>query len=308
MHADCGCGRVSARPSKWNPAPTIPSPSFSPSSWSRSCCSAGNPGPTSRSSCCAKRCSGRCIGYLGGHAIAFTLNRVNLPQGLQAPFVATAAIVVFGLCQSTHASGFLAVYLAGLIVGNRALRAHNAIVVFLDAVTWLAQIVMFVLFGLLAWPSRLPDQLLPALAVALTLMLIARPVAVFLCSRAIRLFVPRETVHFMGRPARCGRLLPGVDPAAGRLAEGAGLFRYRFRHRGGVAPHSGLDGAVRGAAIAHRQETPRHFPSACGTRSAGPAQSGACRLSDCRRAVRICGAGSRRPGPNSRWLCAARRC
>jgi len=95
--------------------------------------------------------------------------------------VATAAIVVFGLCQSTHASGFLAVYLAGLIVGNRAIRAHNAIVVFLDAVTWLAQIIMFVLFGLLAWPSRLPDQLVPALAIALTLMVIARPAAVFLC-------------------------------------------------------------------------------------------------------------------------------
>ena len=124
---------------------------------------------------------GACIGYLGGHAITFVLNRVTLPQGLQAPFVATAAIVVFGLCQSIHASGFLAVYLAGLIVGNRALRAHNAIVVFLDAVTWLAQIVMFVLFGLLAWPGRLPDQLLPALAIAFTLMLIARPAAVFLC-------------------------------------------------------------------------------------------------------------------------------
>jgi cell volume regulation protein A len=124
---------------------------------------------------------GACIGYLGGRAIAFVLNRVTLPQGLQAPFVATAAIVVFGLCQSIHASGFLAVYLAGLIVGNRAVRAHNAIIVFLDAVTWLAQIVMFVLFGLLAWPARLPEQLLPALAIALTLMLIARPVAVFLC-------------------------------------------------------------------------------------------------------------------------------
>ena len=124
---------------------------------------------------------GACIGYLGGHGITFVLNRVTLPQGLQAPFVATAAIVIFGLCQSIHASGFLAVYLAGLIVGNRALRAHNAIVVFLDAVTWLAQIVMFVLFGLLAWPGRLPAQLLPALAVAFTLMLIARPAAVFLC-------------------------------------------------------------------------------------------------------------------------------
>jgi cell volume regulation protein A len=123
---------------------------------------------------------GACIGYLGGHAITFVLNRLTLQQGLQAPFVATAAIVVFGLCQSIHASGFLAVYLAGLIVGNRTLRAHNAIVTFLDATTWLAQIVMFVLFGLLAWPGRLPGQALPALAIAFTLMLVARPAAVFL--------------------------------------------------------------------------------------------------------------------------------
>jgi cell volume regulation protein A len=103
-----------------------------------------------------------------------------LPQGLHAPFVATGAIVTFALCQSIHASGFLAVYLAGLIVGNRSMRARSAIVAFLDAAGWLAQIAMFVLFGLLAWPQRLPEQLLPALGIALVLMLVARPVGVFL--------------------------------------------------------------------------------------------------------------------------------
>lgn len=123
---------------------------------------------------------GTVIGLVGGTAIVLMLNRVELPQGLHAPFVATGALVTFGLCQSIHASGFLAVYLAGLIVGNRAQRARTAIVAFLDAATWLAQIAMFVLFGLLAWPQRLPEQLLPALGVALVLMLIARPVGVFL--------------------------------------------------------------------------------------------------------------------------------
>ncbi len=123
---------------------------------------------------------GTVIGVFGGVAIVYILNRVELPQGLHAPFVATGAIVTFGLCQSVHASGFLAVYLAGLIVGNRAARARTSIVAFLDAATWLAQIAMFVLFGLLAWPQRLPEQLLPALGVALTLMLVARPVGVFL--------------------------------------------------------------------------------------------------------------------------------
>ena len=74
----------------------------------------------------------------------------------------------------------------GLIVGNRETRAHNTIVTFLDAATWLAQIAMFVLLGLLAWPDRLPQRLLPALAVALVLMLIARPAAVLVCLAPFR--------------------------------------------------------------------------------------------------------------------------
>ena len=71
-----------------------------------------------------------------------------------------AALVIFALAQTSHASGFLAVYLAGLVVGNRPTRAHNTVVVFLDAATWLAQIVMFVLLGLLAWPHRLRTAIL----------------------------------------------------------------------------------------------------------------------------------------------------
>jgi cell volume regulation protein A len=124
---------------------------------------------------------GGVIGFIGGRAIVLFLNRVALPQGLHAPFAATGALVVFALAQSLEGSGFLAVYVAGLVVGNSVTRAHNAIVAFLDASTWLAQIVMFVLLGLLSWPSRLPPTILPAIAVALTLMLIARPAAVFVC-------------------------------------------------------------------------------------------------------------------------------
>ncbi len=129
---------------------------------------------------------GGLFGWAGGRAIVLVLNRLELPQGMHAPFVATGALVTFGLAESLHGSGFLAVYLAGLIVGNRETRAHGTIVTFLDAATWLAQIAMFVLLGLLAWPDRLPQRLLPALAVALALMLVARPVAVFLCLAPFR--------------------------------------------------------------------------------------------------------------------------
>jgi cell volume regulation protein A len=124
---------------------------------------------------------GAVLGYVGGRLMALVLNRVGLAQGLSAPFVAVSALLLFGLANSLHVSGYLAVYLAGLVVGNQKIRAHSSVVVFLDAITWLAQIVMFVMLGMLAWPERLPHSIFGATAVAVTLMLIARPVAVFAC-------------------------------------------------------------------------------------------------------------------------------
>jgi len=136
---------------------------------------------------------GAVIGVIGGRIMVIALNRVALPQGLHAPFVGTTALVIFGAAQLVHGSGFLAVYLAGIIVGNRPTRAHNSIVTFLDAATWLAQIVMFVLLGLLVSPQRLGASAGPAVIVALVLMLVARPVAVFLCLAPFR-FNWREKV------------------------------------------------------------------------------------------------------------------
>ncbi|GEC14984.1 potassium/proton antiporter [Nitrobacter winogradskyi] len=124
---------------------------------------------------------GGIVGVIGGRLVVVALNRVALPQGLHAPFVTTAALVIFGVAQIFHASGFLAVYLAGIIIGNHPTRAHSSVVTFLDAATWLAQIVMFVLLGLLVSPYRLMDSALPAVLVAFVLMLGARPLAVFLC-------------------------------------------------------------------------------------------------------------------------------
>ena len=129
---------------------------------------------------------GAIVGFAGGRLVVIALNRVALPQGLHAPFVTTAALVIFGMAQIAHASGFFAVYLAGIIIGNRPTRAHNSVVTFLDAATWLAQIVMFVLLGLLVSPHRLGSSVGPAVIVAIALMLVARPVAVFLCLAPFR--------------------------------------------------------------------------------------------------------------------------
>jgi cell volume regulation protein A len=158
-----------------------------------------------------KGIGGGIVGVAAGHAIVFGLNRLGLPQGLHAVFVATGALLVFGLGEAVHASGFLAVYLAGLVVGNRPTRAHSTIVAFLDAVTWLAQIVMFTLLGLLVWPNRLVSHALPALVVAFGLMLVARPLAVFLCLTPFR-FPRREKlfVSWVGLRGAVGIFLASI--------------------------------------------------------------------------------------------------
>jgi cell volume regulation protein A len=154
---------------------------------------------------------GTVIGILGGRAIVVVLNRLTLAQGLHAPFVTTSALVIFALAAVLHASGFLAVYLAGLVVGNRPTRAHGTVVVFLDAVTWLAQIVMFVLLGLLVWPMRLFENIFPALAVAIVLMFIARPAAVFACLAPFR-FTWREKafISWVGLRGAVGIFLASI--------------------------------------------------------------------------------------------------
>src|SRR3954452_2327571 len=129
---------------------------------------------------------GAVIGFTGGRLVVIALNRVALPQGLHAPFVTTAALVIFGTAQIAHASGFLAVYLAGITIGSRPPRAHNSVVPFLAAATWRAQIVMFVLLGLLVSPQRLGSSIGPAVLIAIVLMLVARPLAVFLCLAPFR--------------------------------------------------------------------------------------------------------------------------
>jgi cell volume regulation protein A len=159
---------------------------------------------------------GALIGIVGGRAMVFVLNRLALAQGLHAPFVASSALVIFGFAAVVHASGFLAVYLAGLVVGNQPTRAHNTVVVFLDAVTWLAQIVMFVLLGLLVWPLRLLGSIWPALSVALTLMLVARPLAVVLCLAPFR-FSWREKafISWVGLRGAVGIFLASIPLLVG---------------------------------------------------------------------------------------------
>ncbi|MEI9994771.1 MAG: potassium/proton antiporter [Rhizomicrobium sp.] len=120
---------------------------------------------------------GAAIGLGGGFALVELLNRAKLPSGLHPLLAIAGAVLIFALAATAGGSGFFAAYIAGLVVGNRPVRAYAGILSLNDAVMWLAQIVMFLMLGLLAAPHRLVGIALPALGLSLFLIFVARPVA-----------------------------------------------------------------------------------------------------------------------------------
>ncbi|MDR2013437.1 MAG: potassium/proton antiporter [Rhodanobacter sp.] len=120
-------------------------------------------------------------GALGGLLIVVALRKLPLSGGLAALFLLAAVLLLFGAVGVLHGSAFLAVYMAGVIVGNRNVPGFANLLSVLDAGTWLCQIVMFLVLGLIATPHTLGDTLWPALGVAVFLMLVGRPLAVVAC-------------------------------------------------------------------------------------------------------------------------------
>ncbi|MGI4894365.1 MAG: potassium/proton antiporter [Janthinobacterium lividum] len=124
---------------------------------------------------------GTAIGVGVGFAGAILLRRIALPSsGLYPISVLALAVGSFAVADVLHASGFLATYLCGLVLGNSRLPHRNATRGFAEAFGWLAQIGLFVMLGLLAVPSRLPGAVVDALLVGLVLTLFARPLSVWL--------------------------------------------------------------------------------------------------------------------------------
>ena len=124
---------------------------------------------------------GGIFGLAGGFALVAVLNRLAMPGGLHPLFVVAGAVMISAFTSLVGGSGLLAVYIAGLVMANRPMRAYPSIVGFHDAVTWLCQIVMFLVLGLLVTPRTLWDYAPQGLIVAVVLTLVARPLAVWVC-------------------------------------------------------------------------------------------------------------------------------
>ena len=120
------------------------------------------------------------VGYLVGRLAVAALNAVRLPTDGIYP-VATIAIaaLAYGLAEVAHGSGLLATYLAALALGGASIPARRTVVAFHEGLGWVAQLALFILLGLLVFPSRLDDVALKGLALSAVLILVARPLATF---------------------------------------------------------------------------------------------------------------------------------
>jgi cell volume regulation protein A len=130
---------------------------------------------------------GAVIGLAVGFAGAWTLRRAALPAAGLYPLAAIGlTVLAYAAGAVAHASGFLAVYVSGVVLGNARLPHRRAMLGFADGLAWLAQIGLFVLLGLLVSPSRLGSVILPALLIGAVLVLVARPLSVALSVSAFR--------------------------------------------------------------------------------------------------------------------------
>ncbi|MFI9640096.1 potassium/proton antiporter [Micromonospora sp. NPDC051925] len=130
---------------------------------------------------------GAAVGLAVGLAGRFALRRAALPSSGLYPIAAVGfTVLAYAAGAVLHASGFLAVYVAGVLLGNARLPHRQAILGFADGLAWLAQIGLFVLLGLLATPDRLHTALLPAVVTGLALLLLARPLSVLVSALPFR--------------------------------------------------------------------------------------------------------------------------
>lgn len=130
---------------------------------------------------------GAVAGVLGGRGMRWALNRLAVPQeGLYPVFALALTLILFAGTALLHGSGFLAIYVAGVVLGAAPVRHRQTILRFHDALAWVASIAMFLLLGLLVFPSHLPAVAGHGLALSAFLLFFARPLSVFLCLTPFR--------------------------------------------------------------------------------------------------------------------------
>lgn len=137
---------------------------------------------------------GLVIGVVAGKVLAKILERIRLVEGLYAILIASGGLLVFSATNLLGGSGFLAVYLAGVFIGNLRSSSTEHVLNVMDGLAWLSQALMFLVLGLLVSPGRVWDSGIYALIIAAFLILVARPIAVWTSLRFFH-YKPREVAY-----------------------------------------------------------------------------------------------------------------
>jgi len=123
---------------------------------------------------------GLVVGFVLAKGTVYFLRRANFDiDGFYPIFLIAIAILSFYFSEWIGGNGYLSVYLSGIILGNNKIPHKKSLIHFFDGISWIMQIMLFFMLGLLAFPSRLPSVFLTGIAISIFLIVVARPVATF---------------------------------------------------------------------------------------------------------------------------------
>ena len=172
---------------------------------------------------------GVAVGVAMGKLATAALEKVRLPTDGIYP-VATIAIagLSFGIAEIAHGSGFLAVYLTALALGAGSIPAKRTVVAFHEGVGWVAQIGLFVLLGLLVFPSQLGDVALESLLLSAVLILVARPLAAFVATTFTPMNVREKVMLGWAGLRGATPIWLATFPVVAGVGQGAEIFSIVF--------------------------------------------------------------------------------
>lgn len=173
---------------------------------------------------------GGLLGYLGGRALVWVVNRINLPNPSLYPILVLCSIlIIFTFTDMFQGNGYLAVYVAGLVAGNSRLSYRRETTTFMQGITWLLQIVMFLTLGLLVNPKEMLHVWPVAVAIGLFMMFVSRPLAVFLCLFPFR-GIPGKAKIFLSWVGLRGAvpIIFATYPVIAGIEDAAFLFNVVF--------------------------------------------------------------------------------
>ena len=172
---------------------------------------------------------GAAFGVAFGKAMVYTLNHLKLfYEGIYPVFILAFAALIYGLTATVGGSGFLAVYVAGLVAGSAEFVQKRSLLRFFDGLAWLSQITMFLTLGLLVFPSHIVPVIGAGLLISAFLMFVARPVSVFLSlARARLIWKEKVFVSWVGLRGAVPVVL-ATFPFTARYPEAEVVFNIVF--------------------------------------------------------------------------------